>query len=161
TSSKRRIGSSIWGPKAEPVAASSSRSERRRRSPPSRVPIPAMRCERHYLKTRRGSARPLSRSSAEQALQVDGNSRERRHVERRAEIGLVDESVRTALRCAVARQSPAPKIHEPKFRDPVACVERQLRLSIEGQRRSGNLDEQQHIVRPRMPLAIEVIAPPQ
>src|SRR6186997_1573880 len=142
---RRRIGSSTSGPRAAPAAAKSSRSERRRRSPPSRVPIRAMRCERRYLKTRRGSARSRSCSSAEQAPQVDGKSRERGHLERRAEIGLVDESVRTALRCAVTREPPAPKIHEPKFRDPVACVEGQLRLSIEAQRRGGNLDEQQHV----------------
>jgi hypothetical protein len=73
--------------------------------------------------------------------QVDRNSRERRHLERRAEIGLIDERVRPVLRSAIADEPPAANVPDPRLRNAVACVERHLRLSIEAQRGSGDLDD--------------------
>jgi hypothetical protein len=67
-------------------------------------------------------------------VQVDRDSRKGRHLERCAEIGLVDERVRTVPRSAVADEPPAAEVHEPHLRDSVAGVERRLRLSVETQR---------------------------
>ena len=43
----------------------------------------------------------------------------------------------------------------------MAGVERQLRLSVETQRRGGNLDDQQHVVGSGVALAVVIVARPQ
>src|SRR5688572_7325836 len=100
-------------------------------------------------------------ASAEQAVQVDSDSRECGDVERCAEIRLIDERVRTLLRSAVTDEPPATKVHEPHFRDSVKRVERHLRVPVEPQRRIGNLDDEQDVGGPRVVLAVEVFATPQ
>ena len=64
--------------------------------------------------------RPARSGLAEDELQFDRDSGERRYRDGCAEIGLVDLRVRALLRRPVADEPPAAKIHQPHFRDFVS-----------------------------------------